>query len=372
LKPEALLRAAAKLAVSARSREYLRAQVLREFSYAHGLERNLGPPMIFQLETTNHCPYKCVMCPRTYEMTRPLGHMDIGLFKAIVDQLRPAWQMSHVRSKPVMQLLHFGEPMVYPHFLESVRHCHERGFAVYISTNPSVWTEKRIEEILESQIDDLWVMIDGMDDETSTAIRGPAASFVRGEKNLLELARRKSERGLSKPRITVQMIRQARNRHQWDQFRSHWQGVPGIDGVYLDHLSTFNGGTTAINAISADLVSFDTSQADEMARRHYMAQLPCVYPWHSVSVTWQGKVVPCCRDANESKVLGDLAKDSLEKIWNDEPIRALRREFASRKVTTPLCASCTESSLEVGLPTHYPATATIKLRDKLRPAAGAA
>ena len=345
--------------------------MLREYSYAHGLARSLGPPKIYNLETTNHCPYKCIMCPRTYEMTRTVGHMDFELFKDIVDQLRPAWQKEDVRSPPTMQLLHFGEPMVYPQFRESVEYCHQRGFNVYISTNPSAWTERRIEEILESQLDDLWVMVDGMDDETSMAIRGPAASFVRGEKNLRELARRKFERGLSKPRLMVQMIRQPRNQHQWSLFREYWKDIPGIDGAYLDYYSTFSGGTEAINAIGADLAARDKEQADDLARRHYLAEFPCVYPWHSVSVTWQGKVVPCCRDVNEAVILGDLRKDSLEKIWNDEPIQNLRREFASRDVATPLCSSCTENSLEVGLPKHYPATTVIKLREALSPGVAA-
>ncbi len=356
------------LARSADAREFLSASLLREFSYAHGLEKNLGPPRIYNLETTNHCPYKCVMCPRTYEMTRSLGHMDIGLFRDIVDQVEPGWQKNTVRDTPTMQLLHFGEPMVYPHFKESVEHCHRRGFNVYISTNPSVWTERRIEEILESQLDHLCVMVDGMDDETSMAIRGPAASFVRGEKNLKELARRKADRGLSKPKIIVQMIRQKRNQHQWELFRNYWNDIPGIDGAYLDYFSTFSGGTDAINTIADDLAQFDSDQADELARRHYLAEFPCAYPWHSVSVTWQGKVVPCCRDVNEAVVLGDLRKDTLKKIWNDEPIRALRREFTTRKVATPLCASCTENSLEIGLPKHYPATAVIKMRNALAPA----
>jgi radical SAM protein with 4Fe4S-binding SPASM domain len=361
---------AAALATSAEAREFLRAALLREFSYAHGLTKSLGPPQIYNLETTNHCPYKCIMCPRTYDMTRSLGDMDLGLFKDIVDQLRPAWQKASVRAPPTIRLLHFGEPMVYRHFKESVDYCHERGFQVYISTNPSVWTEQRIEEILDSQLDDLWVMFDGMDDATSMAIRGPAASFVRGEKNLRELARRKAERGLNKPRIMVQMIRQPKNQHQWDLFRNHWRDMPGIDGAYLDYFSTFSGSTESINEIAADLAAHDRDQAAEQARWQYLAEFPCMYPWHSVSVTWEGRVVPCCRDVNEAVVLGDLRKDSLEKIWNDAPIQSLRREFATRDVNTPLCASCTENSLEIGLPTHYPATAIIKLKDAV--GAGAA
>ena len=97
------IRDIALLAASAEAREFLVAQMLRDFSYAHGLEKNLGPPKIYNLETTNHCPYKCIMCPRTYDMTRPLGHMDFELFKDIVDQLRPAWQKSAVQGFPVSQ-----------------------------------------------------------------------------------------------------------------------------------------------------------------------------------------------------------------------------------------------------------------------------
>jgi organic radical activating enzyme len=297
---------------SAEDRAFLAAQTLRDMSYAHGLERSLGPPMIYNLETTNHCPYRCVMCPRTTEMTRSLGHMDFELFKSIVDQVKPAWQKSKIGGRPTMQLLHFGEPMVYPHFRESVEYCHQRGFSVYISTNPSVWTDKRIDELLDCQLDTMSVMMDGMDDATSKAIRGAAASFVRGERNLQELARRKVERGLTKPWISVQMIRQPLNQHQWGAFRDHWRGVPGIDVVDVDYYSTFNGANEGINEIARELGTIDQDQLEDVARRQRMNEFPCVYPWHSVSVTWEGKVVPCCRDVDEAVILGDLRKDPLE------------------------------------------------------------
>lgn len=100
-----------------------------------------------------------------------------------------------------------------------------------------------------------------------------------------------------------------------------------------------------------------------------------MYPWHSVTVTWTGKVVPCCRDVNASLVLGDLRRHPLEKVWNDVPIQELRAEFVTRKVTTPLCASCTEASLEVGLPRHYPLASikkrladAVRRRSRIRPA----
>ena len=37
-------------------------------------------PPVFQLETTNVCNMKCVMCPRTEMMERKLGYMPVDAF----------------------------------------------------------------------------------------------------------------------------------------------------------------------------------------------------------------------------------------------------------------------------------------------------
>ena len=70
------------------AREVFANNFLKEFSYSHRLLKSLGHPKIYQLETTNSCPYRCNMCPRTHSMTREQGHMDIGLFRAILDQVK--------------------------------------------------------------------------------------------------------------------------------------------------------------------------------------------------------------------------------------------------------------------------------------------
>lgn len=329
--------------------------VLKEFSYTHAGLRSLAHPQVFEIETTNACPYTCIMCPRTHSMTRPIGHMDIGLFRDIVDQTRPEWQMDHVRAKPTMRLLHYGEPMVYTHFAESVDHCHRRGFSVYISTNPSVWTDRRIEETLGTAVDELWVMVDGMDDATSMAIRGKAAGFERGEHNIRELARRKVHRGLSLPKITIAMIRQPKNAHQWEHFEAYWQGIDGIDAVYLAHFSTFDGGVKEINAVAREFAQSNAAQSQQMAKQRTLSQFPCYYPWHSISITWDGKVVPCCRDFDASMILGDLNRQSIAQVWNGPRMQDIRRRFIHGRSIGRPCETCEEASLEIGLPgRHYP------------------
>jgi radical SAM protein with 4Fe4S-binding SPASM domain len=345
------------------AREALVNNCLKELSYAHRLRRSLGRPQIFQIETTNCCQYTCIMCPRTHAMTRRLGHMDLGLFRAIIDQLRPGWQMNSVRGQPEINLFHFGEPTLYKHFFESIAHCHTRGLSVRISTNPSAWNERRTREALDVGLDTILFRVDGMDDSTSMAIRGAAASYVRGEANIREFVRQKVERGAARTRVEIAMVKQPRNAHQWEIFKTHWQGMEGIDLVFLDDYSCFGGDVPEVNRVGAQAAAGNAVQAARAERWRQASQLPCYYPWHSVSVTWDGRVVPCCKDYDAQTVLGDLTKETLQAIWNGAPLQRLRDEFKRGKLTMIPCQTCNERSLEIVLPGRFypPALVTQKL-----------
>lgn len=347
------VRLARTLLSDASAREIFTNNLLKEFSYTHGLLKSLGHPKIFQIETTNNCPYTCNMCPRTYSMTRELGHMDIGLFRSILDQMRPAWQVDHLGEEPSIVLVHFGEPMVYKHFVESISHAHDRGFRVRISTNPSVWTKSRIDEIIDVGLDEMWVMMDGMDDATSMGIRGRAASFVRGEANVRSLLEKKVRLGVKRPIIHLNMVKHPQNAHQWQEFKSFWTGVEGVDYVNLFDFSTFGGNVTELVQIGGTLASQDPVQEHAAERYDRVAQYPCYYPWHSMTVTWDGRVVPCCRDHNDATVLGDATRQSLEEIWNGPALQDLRRQFIKNKVTAVPCVTCKERSDEIGLPGFF-------------------
>lgn len=70
------------------------------------------PFAVFNIEITNRCPLKCVMCPRTHDMTRAEGHMGFDLYRKLIDELaghNPDWS-AHV---PV-RLHGFGESTVHP------------------------------------------------------------------------------------------------------------------------------------------------------------------------------------------------------------------------------------------------------------------
>jgi len=359
---QAVAKRAGLLARNKMAREVFANNFLKEFSYSHRLLKSLGHPKIYQLETTNSCPYRCNMCPRTHSMTREQGHMDIGLFRAILDQVNPAWQVDDLTGEPSIALWHFGEPVVYRHFAESISYCHSRGLRVVLSTNPSAWSKQRIDEIIEVGVDEMYVMFDGMDDDTSMAIRGHVASFQRGSANFMELLEKKCRLGVDRPRIIASMVKQQRNAHQWKMFQDHWKRVAGVDDAILCDLSTFGGDVPALVSISDTLIAQDPAQVKAVDRFNRLSKLPCYYPWDSLTIAWDGRVVPCCRDHNVSAILGDLNTDTLEAVWNGPPMQELRRQFVADHVSAAPCATCRERSAELRMPGFYYPLSSINLK----------
>lgn len=54
----------------------------------------------------------------------------------------------------------------------------------------------------------------------------------------------------------------------------------------------------------------------------------CMLPWVHLYTNTQGKVTPCCISPWEEKnELGDVNTTKIEKIWNDKPIKSLRKNM---------------------------------------------
>jgi radical SAM protein with 4Fe4S-binding SPASM domain len=66
----------------------------------------------------------------------------------------------------------------------------------------------------------------------------------------------------------------------------------------------------------------------------------CWWIYYSTVVLWDGRVVPCCRDACGEHVMGNLLEQSMEEIWNGEAYRRFRRTVSRLQIRMPLCRLC--------------------------------
>lgn len=65
----------------------------------------------------------------------------------------------------------------------------------------------------------------------------------------------------------------------------------------------------------------------------------CVRPFEQLYVAFDGRVVICCQDWKLEEVLGNVAEDTLNNIWNGSRYRKLRAQLLRRE-RTGLCAKC--------------------------------
>lgn len=292
-----------------------------------------GPWQIFDIELTNKCPFRCVMCARTNNMTRDQGLMDFETFKAIVDQ--------YVEANPGLAadngafLHHFGESLVHPRFGEYIRYAVSKGLTgAALSINPLLLTPPVAKDLLTSGIRSLNVSLDGHDDESFFKIRGIPNAYEKSKENLLAFLKLKTELG-SRTIIHLGMIDFAMNRESIERMRAYWEGVPGIDYVRIKEMRLWNGDAADVNALAPKRV-------DNRELRKTHKTVACNVPWEQMSVTWDGDVIPCCYDYDKKYVLGNIHAQTLNEIWNGEPMRRLREEFMSNDVRNPLCRSCPE------------------------------
>jgi radical SAM protein with 4Fe4S-binding SPASM domain len=69
---------------------------------------------------------------------------------------------------------------------------------------------------------------------------------------------------------------------------------------------------------------------------------PCRHFWLDVVINVEGKVLPCCFDYDAKLVLGDLTKQTLSQIWNNNVLKRLRKMQSEGNFNFPLCKDCRE------------------------------
>lgn len=284
------------------------------------------PFRIHNIELTNRCPMKCVMCPRTTSMTREQGFMAFDVFRSIVDQFvecSPA--LLHTE---VVWLHHFGESLTHPEFDTFINYAADRGLRVGLSVNPIMIKGSVARRLLASRPEVIYASLDGHDDESFARIRGIDNAYETSKRNLLDLLAKKAELGWN-TKVVVSMINFPMNSESIDRLKAYWEEQPGVDEFLMKDFTAWSGDVEDIAALTPD-----------SAQSTPFPVFQCMTPWMYLSIAWDGDVVPCCFDYDKKYVLGNVRTQGLNEIWNGQPMQKLREEFLSGGVTNPLCQGC--------------------------------
>lgn len=302
-------------------------------------------PYVDQVETTNNCNMRCIMCPRgaINHMTRPLVNMDMNLFVKIVDEIEVIEQEKKRRgigrddflADPPedlvwhgsvndiidLRLHHFGSPTLDPGLVDKVAYVKQNTIlGIHFSESASNLTPRKVMPFFELGLDRLTIALDGINAEEYFRSRGRLIDFDRVIQNLQEIIQIKAKCNYP-TELYIQLI-QMRNAPK-EAFIKEWEVQPGVEILHKPFFP------------------YPDVPHDLVTERDTVFMKKCKIPFTSITVLSDGRVVPCNSDYNGEQIFGDLNKTTLKEIWQRDIFREFRRRFVYNQFgETDLCNRC--------------------------------
>ena len=272
-------------------------------------------PLHIDIEVTDRCNLRCVMCVHGQEGVETGGFIDKAFAKRIIREAAAGGVYS-------IKLNWRGEPALYADLADLVGFAKQSGIMeVQINTNGIPFSEKKIKDIIQAGLDRIIFSVDANSDETYSRIRigGNFNSLINNIESFLRI---REELNLKKPFVRLQMVRMKENRNEVDGFIARW-------GTRVDDLRV------------SDVT--DRGQGKELIVGDQIAvgRKKCTQPWQRLVVSREGLVVGCCSDWHQRHIVGDARKESLKSIWTGKKMNALRQVLLDRRMDEfEPCKSC--------------------------------
>ncbi len=304
-------------------------------------------PIVYNIETTNYCNMTCGFCPRTTRMTRDLEHMNIEVFKKVVDQITPhspedleRWDdfvenkykikknevnenhfLLNVIAKSVT--LHgWGSPFLDLLLAKRIALLTKKGFDTYFSCNPTNIRVDAAQEMIKNGLTHMKMSIESVNDERQIKLRGDKRTNFKKTMEKLNHLLSFKEKNNYKTQIIITMLNQ-NSEDQEDEYRQLEGAMNGKD-VYMYLKNRDNQWNAGIKTKSTAI--------------HWSEF--CQDPWSSFGIQNSGLISACGReDYNNELIMGDINKNSLLEIWNSDKYR----KFRQKHFTMPEDLKCTNN-----------------------------
>jgi len=301
---------------------------LSTLSAAVKSQNNLGLPVHLTIEPTTSCNLRCPVCETGARiLERPKGTMSLENFKKVLDTVGP--QVN------TLFFYYMGEPFLNKDAPQMISEAVDRGIYVSVCTNGESVDET---ELIASRVSEVSFQIGGLTQETHSFYRrgGDLALTLDKLCKVIEERRKRN----SKSKITVGFIVMKHNEHE----------IPDVDKLKMLGIDEVQLIMPCVRTVEQGKQFLPASDKfwyyDRQAFRHHLL-IPKVIPhnrcwwiYYSTVITWDGNVLPCCRDAQGHHIMGNVFEQSFNEIWNGEKYRKFRRQISEIQSGMKLCRLC--------------------------------
>ncbi len=312
-------------------------------------DQTLKLPKTLYLESTNQCNLRCKGCILYRGSWEPPRDMSLKECIAITDQLPDLEQI----------FLHgIGEPLLNKDLMDIIRHLKGRHVYVLFNSNGLLLRGPIQHGLIHAGLDELRISLDAASAEGYLKIRN-SDKFEQVIENLRSFIALQEQLGVSHPKVSLWFLGTKENISELPGFVKLAAEI-GIQEVYLQRLVYFNDDagygfardSMTLQCSSEELLAL-IQDSQEIAGRLGIqfnasgmsrpvdsvageagAKLPwrkCYRPLTLMYITANGNVLPCCIAPfssvdYEAIILGNVLKESLQKIWSGSKYRKFREQ----------------------------------------------
>lgn len=292
-----------------------------------GLRDDCRMPQHYYIDIGNYCNLRCPFCVTGAKETQaPQGFMTLEKFSIIFDRIRADARL--------ISLYNWGEPLMNKDLLGIIRLAASDGAKVHIDTNLSVsdFSESYCDQLVQSGLYSLFASIDGMSQENYARYR-VRGNLQRVLANLNKLLAAKQRLGSDLPILGWQFHVNAFNEHEISAAaeKAARMGV-GIVFKRLNspdpswHSSLHQQALMVLRGADWFQAAYNPPQNPDhdQISMHPAVAHPCGQLFNTMTVAWNGAVMPCTYVEGQDFAIGNLIDQPLAEVWNGPEFRKSR------------------------------------------------
>lgn len=283
-------------------------------------------PKIIELEITNVCNFKCLMCKTgNGSAVRKKGTMTDDIYDKMIQEIKD--------KNVILKFVGHGESLLHPDFLKYAQTAKENGILCHLTTNGSFLTEEVMQSLIDMKFDSVKFSFQGIDRESYLFMR--QIDFF--EKLMETIGRFYELRGDKElPYISVSTSVTDEPETKIGEFRNRCEQICDELEVGKTTLEWMDMALIKDEKIRKELETMRDEQADYKIRYRC-----CTQVWDVLKVCWNGDVSSCCGDWDGLMILGNIQDSSLKELWTCEKQNAYRKILAEGNYDAlPLCKDC--------------------------------
>lgn len=284
-------------------------------------------PRYIDIELTNKCNYKCLMCPvGTGQIKRERGFMSDETYSKILNEIK--------KYKTPIRFIRWGEPTLHKNFIEYIRQAKELGIICHFNTNGTLLSEENMKQLVEIGLDSMKFSFQGVDEKSYSEMRNSNLFNTLVDKIKMFYKIRGDKQY---PYIHVASTITYETKSQVEGFKEYMK----------DYCDLVTIGRTILEHIDIEKVNLTEEEKETLLKLKTKESVVkkqincCPEVFDKLSINWNGDITACCGDYDNKMLVGNINNNSLLEIWNSSKINNFRKILSEKKYEElELCKSC--------------------------------